>query len=102
MASSLFGPKAIQPQPAYKQPSATPESNSGQSSSSLEGFRNLMAMAQAGGNPRKMAESILSRTPGYQNVMNLVNQYGGDARAAFYAEAERKGVDPNTILSMLR
>lgn len=52
-----------------------------------------------------MAEMILSRVPGYQDVMNLVNQYGGGeqgARAAFYAEAERKGVDPNLIFEMLR
>ena len=93
MASSLFGQKAIQPQPVNKQSAGN---------SSLDGIRNLMAMMKSGGDSRKMAKAVLSRMPGYQEAMNIVNQYGGDARAAFYAEAEKKGVDPNSILSLLR
>lgn len=33
-----------------------------------------------------------------QQVMQIVNQYGGDPKKAFYAMAEQKGVDPNAIL----
>ena len=79
-----------------------PVSNTGQTPPVLDGIKNLMAMMQSGGDSQKMAELLLTRHPAYNNVMGLINQHGGDARAAFYAEAERLGVDPNSILGMLQ
>lgn len=48
-------------------------------------------------------QRLMSQNPMMANIVNLVNtQYGGDPRRAFYAEAQKAGVDPNQILNMLR
>ena len=50
------------------------------------------------GNPQMM----LNQVPQYRQVMQYVNENGGDAQAAFYKKAEELGIDPNEILSQLR
>ena len=50
----------------------------------------------------QFAKNPLTMMPQYQQAMNLIQQAGGDARAAFYQLAKEKGVDPNQILSMLK
>jgi len=60
-------------------------------------------MTRAAGNPSAMVQTLLNSNPNFQSVMSLVNQqYGGNAKAAFYDLAKQKGVDPNQVLSMLR
>lgn len=44
----------------------------------------------------------LSSMPEMKNIMNLVQQNGGNAQQLFYQLAEQKGVDPNQILDMFR
>lgn len=53
-------------------------------------------------NPDQAMQILLANNPQYQNVMNYIQQNGGDARSAFYNMAAQKGVDPNSILSKLR
>ena len=65
----------------------------------LKGMMNLM---KSGGNPKGMMQNMLMSNPKYGAVMDLVNQYGGDARAAFYGECQKAGIDPNQIISMLK
>ena len=55
------------------------------------------AVQLAKGNPMALMQG-----PQYQQAMNLIQQAGGDARAAFYSLARQKGVDPEQILSMLK
>lgn len=55
------------------------------------------AVQLAKGNPMALMQG-----PQYQQAMNLIQQAGGDARAAFYSFARQKGVDPDQILSMLK
>lgn len=55
------------------------------------------AVQLAKGNPLALMQG-----PQYQQAMNLIQQAGGDARAAFYNLARQKGVDPDQILSMLK
>lgn len=50
-------------------------------------------------NPQVLLNNLLAQNP---KVSGLINQYGGDARTAFYALAQQKGVDPNSILDMLK
>lgn len=61
-----------------------------------------MNMMRSGGNPQAMMQNMLMNDPKYGEVMKLVNQHGGDARAAFYDLAQQKGVDPNEIIRMLQ
>lgn len=53
-------------------------------------------------NPQAMLGTLMNQNPQMQNVMNIINQYGGDARTAFYETAKERGVDPNQIINMLR
>ena len=68
----------------------------------LDQIRNLMAMARGAANPAGLLQGLLQNTPQYQQAMNLVQQNGGDAKAAFYNLAQQKGVDPNEILNLFR
>jgi hypothetical protein len=45
---------------------------------------------------------LYAKNPQMMQVMELVNSMGGDPKAAFYKLAAQKGVDPNSILSMLK
>lgn len=70
-----------------------------QQSSSLFDMYNQVRQSQ---NPAQMMQLLLANDPQYQNVMNYIQQNGGDAKTAFYNLAAQKGVDPNTILSQLQ
>ena len=49
-----------------------------------------------------MMQTLLSNDPRFTEVMNYINQNGGDAKSAFYNMAAQKGVDPNSILNQLK
>lgn len=51
-----------------------------------------------------MADPIgyLNSMPEMRNILNLVQQSGGNAQQLFYQLAKQKGVDPNSILDMFK
>ena len=57
-----------------------------------------IAQIKSIGNPQMM----LQQMPQYRQVMDYVNQNGGDAKSAFYSKAKEMGVDPNEVLKALR
>lgn len=74
-------------------------SNGQQQSPSLFDMYNQVRHSQ---NPDQMMQILFANNPRYKDVMNYVQQNGGDARSAFYNMAAQMGVDPNSILSKLR
>ena len=70
--------------------------------SNMAQIKNMMNMVRSAGNPQAMLQSLAQNNPQMQQVMSIVNQSGGDPKAAFYKMAQEKGVDPEQILSMLR
>ena len=56
-------------------------------------------MVKSCANPQEMITQLISRNP---QVNQIINQYGGDPKTAFYKYAEANGVDPNEILKMMR
>lgn len=68
----------------------------------LSQIKQMMNMVRSAGNPQAMLQSMVSSNPQMKQVMDMVNQYGGDPKAAFYKMAEEQGVDPEQVLSMLR
>ena len=62
----------------------------------------MMNMVKSAGNPQAMLQSIAQSNPQMKQVMDLVNQAGGDPRSAFYKMAQDRGIDPEQILSLLR
>lgn len=65
-------------------------------------IKQMMNTVRSAGNPDAMLSQMMASNPKFQQVQNFVQQYGGDAKAAFYALAEQQGVNPEQILSMLR
>ena len=53
-------------------------------------------------NPQDALNRMMQNNPRMKQVMDYINENGGDAQAAFYKMAKEKGVDPNEILSQLR
>ena len=60
-----------------------------------------MQMLKGSSNPQQMFQTMLSQNPQMKQVMDYVQQSGGDPQTAFYKLAKEKGVDPNQILKML-
>ena len=51
------------------------------------------------GNPQAMIQSAVSQNP---DLKSVIDESQGDYEKAFYAYANRLGVDPEQILSILR
>lgn len=58
----------------------------------------ILTQIKSMGNPQMMMQQM----PQYKQVMDYVNQNGGDAKSAFYNKAKEMGVNPDEILKALR
>ena len=76
----------------------TPRSNNVNSNPIL----NMMQQVKNSSNPQQTMQNLLQNNPNFQNVISYINQNGGDAKTAFYNMAAQKGIDPNSILNLLR
>ena len=68
----------------------------------MNSMRPMINMVRASQNPQAMLEQLARSNPQLKNVMDMVNANGGDARSTFYKMAGQRGIDPETILKMLR
>ncbi|MBQ2175835.1 MAG: hypothetical protein II453_12505 [Alphaproteobacteria bacterium] len=59
-------------------------------------------MVKAAKNPQAMMQMMAQQNPQISQVMNFVQQNGGDPKMAFYKLAEQRGVNPDEVLQMLR
>lgn len=62
----------------------------------------MMQMVKAAKNPQAMMQMMAQQNPQISQVMNFVQQNGGDPKTAFYKLAEQRGVNPDEVLQMLR
>lgn len=60
---------------------------------------NMISLLKNSPNPQALLNNLLAQNP---QVTGLINQYGGNPKTAFYALAQQKGIDPNSILDMLK
>ena len=51
--------------------------------------------------PMAAISQMATNNPQMQQVLQVVQQNGGNAKAAFYNMAQQRGVDPNIILQQL-
>lgn len=72
--------------------------NTSQQVPMLSNIRNLSKTLRNFENPQQMLQSMF---PQYNQVMKMVEDHGGDAKAAFYEVAKQKGVDPEQILQAI-
>ena len=68
----------------------------------LQNVKQMMGMVNAAQNPQAMLNQLMTNNPQMKQVMDIVNQHGGDPKKAFYAMAEQNGIDPNDILNMMK
>ena len=67
----------------------------------MQQISQMAGMAQAMQNPQAAIGQMAQNNPQMQQVIQYVQQNGGDAKAAFYNLARQKGVDPNTIIQQV-
>ena len=68
----------------------------------LNQIRNLMSMLQGARDPQAMLQAMAQNNPQLKQVMDIIQKHGGDPMAAFRAEAQARGMDPNQIMSMFK
>ena len=59
-------------------------------------------MVKASQNPMAALQQMSQNDSRLQQVMNVIQQNGGNAKATFYKMAQQKGVDPNDIIKQLQ
>lgn len=65
-------------------------------------FNNAFRAMNMVRNPGAMVGQAMMNNPQMKQVMDYVNQNGGDPKTAFYKLAEEMGVDPEEVLKQLR
>ena len=55
-------------------------------------------MVKAAQNPQAVIDQLSQNNPKVQQVLQYIQQNGGDAKAVFYTLAKQKGVDPNQVI----
>ena len=61
--------------------------------------RQMVQAIKSCNNPQAMINQMLSGNP---QVNQIIKQYGGDPKTAFYKYAEANGVNPEEILNMMK
>ena len=69
------------------------------STSRMTQARQIIGMLKGSGDPSAMISQAMQNNP---QVRNIIQQYGGDPKTAFYKYAEANGIDPNELLNMLK
>lgn len=62
----------------------------------------MMNTVKAAQNPQTAMQTIINNNPQFKQVVDIVQQHGGNAEKAFYELAKEKGINPDDILSMLK
>ena len=65
-------------------------------------IRQMMQTIRTAANPQAALNMMVMNNPQMKQVMEIVNQHGGDPMAAFNAVAKENGMDPDEILGMLK
>ena len=68
----------------------------------LQKLKQMMGTIKSAQNPQAMMQNMMAQNPHYKQVMDYVQQNGGDPKIAFYKMANEMGVDPNQIINMLK
>ena len=72
--------------------------NTSQQMPILNNLRNVSKMLRTMQNPQQMLQTMF---PQYGQVMKIVEDHNGDAKAAFYETAQQRGIDPEEIINAI-
>lgn len=65
-------------------------------------IKQMMQMLRSASDPQAMLNQLIQTNPNVREVMNIVKQHGNDPKRAFYALAEQKGINPQSVLEQLK
>lgn len=65
-------------------------------------IKQTIQMLRSANNPQAILNQLIQTNPNVREVMNLIKQYGNDPERAFYALAEQKGINPQSVLEQLK
>lgn len=68
----------------------------------IQRIKAMMQMVRGSNNPQALMQSLAMQNPQMKQVMDYVQQSGGDPKQAFYKMAQEKGVNPEDVLNMLK
>jgi hypothetical protein len=68
----------------------------------LDGVKNMINMLKNNGNPMQMLQSMAGTNPQLGQVLSMLNGSGMSAKQMFMQMAQQRGVDPNSIIDMLK
>ena len=64
--------------------------------------KQMMQMVRASQNPQMLLNQMMTSNPRLKDVMDLVNQYGGDPNKALEEVSKQYGVTPQDIYDLLK
>ena len=68
----------------------------------VQPIRQMMNAIRTAQNPQLVMNQLIMSNPQMKQVMDIVQKHGGDPMAAFRAEAEARGINPDEIMGMLK
>lgn len=61
----------------------------------------MMNMVRGASNPQLFLQQMIQKNPQLKDIMNYINENGGNPEKAFYNMAKDMGVNPQEVLKML-
>lgn len=65
-------------------------------------IKNMMNTVQSAGNPTMMLQQMAGKNQNVKQALDIIQQHGGNAQAAFEATAKQYGASPEDIMNMLK
>lgn len=65
-------------------------------------LKQLISSFKNSNNPQEFLNSYIKNNPQAQNIYSMLQNSNKSPKELFYFLAQEKGIDPNTILSMLQ
>ena len=68
----------------------------------MQQIKQMIDTVKMAQNPQAAMNQMIMNNPQMKQVMDIVNQYGGDSDKAFRSVAEQYGINPQDILDMFK
>lgn len=68
----------------------------------INGALGFFNMLRGQANPMQTLQQMAQTNPKIKQAFDYVQENGGDMESAFYKLAKQNGIDPNSIINMLR
>lgn len=68
----------------------------------MQRVKQAVDMVKNSQNPSALLNQMMSNNPNMKQVMDLINQHGGDPEKAFRTVAEQNGFNPDDFINMFK